>query len=88
MARQLQAHLKQVAGGDERRVAAAQRHVRQRVLEQAIEFSRDLGVKAALERDVHLRAGLNVSAGKLTYQAVAEAQGLDWITADEAVAAL
>jgi alanine dehydrogenase len=48
----------------------------------------DLGVKAALERDVHLRAGLNVSAGKLTYEAVAEAQGLDWITADEAVAAL
>lgn len=48
----------------------------------------DLGTKQALERDPHLRAGLNVSAGKITCEPVAQAQGLDWITAEEAVAAL
>jgi alanine dehydrogenase len=48
----------------------------------------DLGVKAALERDPHLRAGLNVAAGRITCQPVAEAQGLDWIPAEEAVSAM
>ncbi|KGM50456.1 alanine dehydrogenase [Pseudooceanicola atlanticus] len=48
----------------------------------------DLGVKAALERDPHLRAGLNVANGRITCQPVAEAQGLDWVDAETAVAEL
>lgn len=35
----------------------------------------DLGWKAALRRDPHLAAGLNVCNGKITYAAVAEAMG-------------
>ncbi len=38
----------------------------------------DRGVAAALAADPHLRAGLNVHAGRLTQRAVAEALGLDW----------
>jgi alanine dehydrogenase len=37
-----------------------------------------LGIKAALEADVHLRAGLNISEGKLRYKAVADALGLEY----------
>ncbi|WP_375175745.1 alanine dehydrogenase [Pseudooceanicola sp.] len=48
----------------------------------------DLGVKQALERDPHLRAGLNVAGGKVTCPPVAEAQGLDWITPEDALAHL
>ncbi|MFG6528373.1 alanine dehydrogenase, partial [Sulfitobacter sp. M23508] len=36
--------------------------------------------------DPHLKAGLNVHAGKLTYAAVGEALGIDSITADQAIA--
>ncbi|MPV86635.1 alanine dehydrogenase [Ostreibacterium oceani] len=46
------------------------------------------GVKQALLDDKHLRNGLNVCQGKLTYRAVAEAQGLDYVSAETALAAL
>jgi len=46
----------------------------------------DLGWKAALRTDRHLLAGLNVWDGKVTYQAVADALGLAYTEADEAVA--
>lgn len=38
-----------------------------------------LGWKAALQEDSHLLNGLNVCEGKLTIQAVAQAQNLDWV---------
>lgn len=37
-----------------------------------------MGVSAALAADPHLRAGLNVAGGKITYQAVAEALDLNF----------
>ena len=40
-----------------------------------------LGWKEAMREDPHLLNGLNVCEGKLTYEAVAEAQGLDWVSA-------
>ena len=40
------------------------------------------GWKDALREDEHLRNGLNVCEGKLTIEAVADAQGLDWVSAD------
>jgi alanine dehydrogenase len=46
----------------------------------------DKGWKKACADDAHLKAGLNVHAGKLTYAAVAEALGMESITADEAIA--
>ncbi|MFG6582006.1 alanine dehydrogenase [Sulfitobacter sp. 1A12779] len=46
----------------------------------------DKGWKQACADDPHLKAGLNVHAGKLTYAAVGEALGLDSITADQAIA--
>lgn len=39
----------------------------------------DLGWKEALRRDAHFLQGLNICQGSLTYQPVAEAQGLDWV---------
>lgn len=39
------------------------------------------GWKKAMRQDPHLLAGLNVHAGKLTYEAVATAQGLDYVNA-------
>ncbi len=44
-----------------------------------------MGAKEAMLSDPHLLAGLNVHAGKLTYQAVAEAQGLDFVPASDAL---
>lgn len=41
-----------------------------------------LGWKEAMREDKHLLAGLNVCEGKLTYEAVAEAQGLEWVSAE------
>lgn len=38
-----------------------------------------LGWKAAMRSDPHLLNGLNVCEGKLTYKAVADAQGLEWV---------
>jgi alanine dehydrogenase len=43
----------------------------------------DHGAEAAMKRDPHLRAGLNVYKGTLTYEAVAEAQNLPFKSADE-----
>lgn len=45
----------------------------------------DKGFKRALMDDPHLKAGLNVFRGQITYEAVAQAQHLPWITADEAL---
>lgn len=43
------------------------------------------GWKEALASDPHLLNGLNVCEGKLTIEAVAEAQGLDWVPASSCV---
>ena len=45
----------------------------------------DLGLKDALLSDEHLLAGLNIHAGKLTYEAVATAQGRDFVDAANAL---
>ena len=47
----------------------------------------DNGWRAACAADPHLRAGLNVHAGTLTYAAVGEALGLPSVPADEILAA-
>jgi alanine dehydrogenase len=44
------------------------------------------GPNAALARDAHLRDGLNVHQGRVTYRAVAEALKLDYTPAERAVA--
>ncbi len=44
------------------------------------------GVRAALERDPHLMAGLNVHRGRVTYRAVAEALGLGFTAPGSALA--
>jgi alanine dehydrogenase len=41
-----------------------------------------MGWKEALRSDPHLKNGLNVAHGKLTIEAVAHAQDLDWLSAD------
>ena len=46
----------------------------------------NLGVKAALESDENLMNGLNVHAGKLTYEAVATAQRREFMPPTEALA--
>ena len=43
----------------------------------------ELGTKEALRKDPHLMSGLNVCDGKLTYQAVAHAQGRDYTKPSE-----
>ncbi|MEQ9462632.1 MAG: alanine dehydrogenase [Haliea sp.] len=53
-------------------------------LPYAVKLARD-GVSVALERDEHLRNGLNVHAGLVTHPAVAEALGYEYV---EAMAAL
>ncbi len=42
----------------------------------------DKGWKQALKDDVHLRHGLNVAGGKVTYQAVAQDLGYDYVAAE------
>lgn len=44
------------------------------------------GYRRALSEDAHLRAGLNVWHGHVTYEAVAQAQDRPWITATDALA--
>ncbi|MGJ8618076.1 MAG: alanine dehydrogenase [Sulfitobacter sp.] len=44
------------------------------------------GWKKACSDDPHLKEGLNVHAGKLTYAAVGEALKMDYISADDAIA--
>jgi alanine dehydrogenase len=46
----------------------------------------DKGWRQALLDDPHLRAGLNVAAGKVTCQPVAEAQGLAYVPAESVLA--
>jgi len=41
------------------------------------------GYRAALKRDPGFLAGLNIHAGKLTYEAVARDLGLDYTPAEE-----
>ncbi|QPF75615.1 alanine dehydrogenase [Roseateles sp. DAIF2] len=43
----------------------------------------DKGWRRALAEDPHLKAGLNVAAGQLTYKAVADALGYRYVTADQ-----
>ncbi|MEH6516576.1 MAG: alanine dehydrogenase [Halioglobus sp.] len=45
------------------------------------------GVGSALRENVHLRNGLNVHAGMVTYKAVADALGYDYVEAQAALAA-
>jgi alanine dehydrogenase len=45
----------------------------------------DKGTRQALADDPHLRAGLNVHAGRVTYKAVAEATGLSFTPAERAL---
>ena len=44
-----------------------------------------LGAREALMSNPHLRNGLNVHAGKVTYKPVAEELGYDFVPADEAL---
>ena len=44
------------------------------------------GVKEALNDDPHLMAGLNIHAGKLTYEAVATAQNREYTPSEAALA--
>ena len=48
----------------------------------------DKGAEQALNDDEHLRNGLNVHQGKVTYQAVAESQGLPYTDPLEALGEL
>lgn len=45
----------------------------------------ELGWKAALASDPHLAEGLNVHAGKLTYRAVAEELGYDYVPVEDVI---
>jgi len=45
----------------------------------------DKGHRVALAENPHLKNGLNVAGGKVTYKAVAEAHGLDYVPAEEAL---
>jgi alanine dehydrogenase len=45
----------------------------------------DRGYRAALAKDRHLRNGLNVHRGKITCQAVSEAQGVEYQPAEQAL---
>jgi alanine dehydrogenase len=46
----------------------------------------DKGVQRALNDDAHLRHGLNIHAGQITHQAVADAFGLPYIAPEQAMA--
>jgi len=45
----------------------------------------DHGVAGAIERDPGLRPGVNVAAGKVTHQAVAEGVGMEYVPVEEAL---
>jgi len=45
-----------------------------------------LGLREAVAADPELAKGVNVLAGKITYEAVAEAHGLDYTPLDDALA--
>jgi len=44
------------------------------------------GWKAALRDDMHLKHGLNVCAGQVTYEAVATTLGYSYVSADSVLA--
>jgi len=46
----------------------------------------DKGWKQAMRDDPHLKNGLNVAEGKVTYEAVARDLGYDYVFADELLA--
>jgi alanine dehydrogenase len=48
----------------------------------------DMGVHRALGTDPGFMRGLNVAAGKLTYEPVARDQGLEFTAPEEALAAV
>ena len=48
-----------------------------------VEEIADYGLREAIGRDRALARGVNVIEGKLTYEAVAEAHGLDYSPLDE-----
>ena len=52
-----------------------------------VETLADHGVVAAIERDPELARGVNVLGGRITYEAVAEAHGLEYTPLDDALAA-
>jgi alanine dehydrogenase len=43
----------------------------------------ELGWQGALKASPHLAAGLNVTGGKVTYKAVADALGYDWTPVEQ-----
>jgi alanine dehydrogenase len=45
----------------------------------------DKGVRVALGQDPHLRAGLNIHEGHITYKAVADALKLPYVPAEQAL---
>jgi alanine dehydrogenase len=45
----------------------------------------DNGYRVALGKDPHLRAGLNVHEGRITYKAVADALKLPYVPAEQAL---
>ena len=45
----------------------------------------DKGYQLALQEDEHLRHGLNVHKGDITYQAVADVLGYDYVSAETAL---
>ncbi len=47
----------------------------------------NLGWREALSRDPHLAHGLNVHAGRVNHQAVADDLGYDYLSADDALKA-
>ena len=47
----------------------------------------NLGWVEALKRDPHLKHGLNVAAGRVTYEAVAHDLGYDYVSADDVLSA-
>jgi alanine dehydrogenase len=52
-----------------------------------VEAIADYGVVDAIRRDLSLARGVNVLAGRVTYEAVAEAHGLEYTPLDDAFAA-
>ena len=52
-----------------------------------VEAIADLGLAEAVARDRALARGVNVSDGRITYEAVAEAHGLDFTPLDDVLAA-
>ncbi|MBW3537759.1 MAG: alanine dehydrogenase, partial [Actinobacteria bacterium] len=46
----------------------------------------DRGLRGALDADPHLRRGLNVLSGQITDPAVADALGLEYVDAGDALA--